>query len=131
LDPPRLASAAGGAGFEEQAECSHDLLACGREDGGVRCDRGAEGVTDAAPGGDVVDETVYPPLQGLVGGPCVEEIGSRRTQGVDLVLVGRDDERVSVREVAVQRANADAGAGRDRFQGNVFVLRGEGLPSRR
>src|SRR5207244_1515928 len=52
---------------------------------------------------------------------------SRGAQGVDLVLVSRDDERVPIREVAVQGADADAGARRDVLQGHVLAFRGERL----
>jgi hypothetical protein len=56
-----------------------------------------------------------------------EKLRSRGAQRVHLVLVSRDDERVPIREVAVQGPDAAAGARGDGLQGHVLAVRGERL----
>ena len=97
------------------------------EERGIARGGGAQGVTHAALCGNVVCKPLRPCAQRLVRGTRREKIRSRGAQRVHLVLVSRDDERVPIREVAVQGADADAGARRDGLQGRVLALRGERL----
>ena len=86
-------------------------------------------IAHGALGGDVVGETFGPRPQRLVRGQRLEQLTGGGAQGIDLMAVGGGDERLAAGEVAVQRADADAGAGGDGFERDVLAFFGEGFGS--
>src|SRR5215472_15568188 len=76
-------------------------------------DAAAERSAYRALGGDVVGKAFRPGAQGVVRGQAGEQVSGRGAQRVHLVAVGGDNQRLAVREVAVQRPDPDAGAGGD------------------
>ena len=86
--------------------------------GSATC-RGSQRWCDQALGGDVVDEQVHPLVQRLGRRPGLEQVRHGVGQQLDLTPVNRLHDGLSAWEIAIQRADSDAGAARDFFQAHI------------
>ena len=134
--PLRLSNTSSGATSERNTPASRPGLKQGRYGRGQPLpalrervaaggDERAQRVAHAALGRHVVDEAVHPGAQGLVGRQVAQQVVDRVAQPGELVAVRRVDQRLAGGEVAVQRADADAGLLRDRFERDVRTVLGQ------
>jgi len=90
----------------------------------------AERVGHLPLGRQVVGEPVHPAPQRGVRRLLGQDLARAGAQPGQLGMVNRFDQRLTRREVAVQRADAHAGLTRDRLQRHLVAARGE-RPARR
>jgi len=86
--------------------------------GSAAC-RGSQRWRDQALGGDIVDEQVHPLVQRLARRRGLEQLRHGFRKLLDFASVNRFHNRLSAWEMAVQCADADAGAARNFLQAHI------------